>query len=113
MALTAWDTYVEDRVVEVVNLRLGQGNDSFQNQFVLRHLRQTLNSFNTPNVEKTCKLFSDYLGVDVSQGWCWNNYEIDRVKREQDALIRKRGEAVHRSKPIATGDPPPHLIRRD
>lgn len=113
MALTAWETYVEDRILEAVHTRLGLANESFQNQFVLRHLRNALKSFNTPNVEKTSKLFSDYLGIEVSESWKWNNYEPERVKRELDALVKKRGEAVHRSKPIATGNPPPHLIKRD
>jgi hypothetical protein len=35
------------------------------------------------------------------------------VKLELNSLIGKRGDAVHRSKPIVAGNPPPHLIRRD
>jgi hypothetical protein len=113
MACTAWETYVEDRVQEVVQQRLGEGNASFQNKFVLRHLSLALKQFNNPNTEKTCKLFLDYLGVDVSKSWIWNNYDSERAKAELDALIKKRGEAVHRSKPPAAGVPAPHLIRKE
>ena len=113
MACTAWETYVEDRVQEAVQQRLGEGNDSFQNRFVLRHLQMTLKQFNNPNAEKTCKLFSDFLGVDVAAGWQWNNYDSARARLELDALIKKRGEAVHRSKAPNAGVPAAHLIRKD
>jgi hypothetical protein len=113
MACTAWETYVEDRVQETVQQRLGKGNDSFQNRFVLRHLALALKQFNNPNSEKTCKLFSDYLGVDVSTSWVWNNYDAARARAELDALIKKRGEAVHRSKPLAAGIPAAHLVRKE
>jgi len=113
MACTAWETYVEDRVQEAVQQRLGEGNDSFQNRFVLRHLQTALKQFNNPNTEKTCKLFSDHLGVDVSAGWQWNNYDSARIRLELDALIKKRGEAVHRSKAPNAAVPAAHLIRKD
>lgn len=113
MACTAWETYVEDRVQEVVAQRLGEGNDSFQNKFVLRHLSLALRQFNNPNTEKTCKLFLDYLAIDVPKSWVWNNYDPERAKTELDSLIKKRGEAVHRSRPPAAGVPAAHLIRKE
>ncbi len=113
MALTAWETYVEDRIQEAVQIRLGQGNGSFENRFLLRHLKNALKSFNTPNTEKTQKLFSDYLDIDVTLHWHWNNYDQDRVRKELDSLVKKRGEAVHRSKAPNSDAPQTHLIRRD
>lgn len=113
MACTAWETYIEDRVQEAVQQRLGEGNDSFQNRFLLRHLQTTLKQFHNPNAEKTCKLFSDFLGVDVSAGWQWNNYDSARVRLELDSLIKKRGEAVHRSKAANAGIPAAHLVRKE
>lgn len=113
MACTAWETYVEDRVQEAVQQRLGEGNDSFQNQFLLRHLKTTLKQFHNPSAEKTGKLFADFLGVDVSAGWQWNNYDSARARLELDALIKKRGEAVHRSKAPSAGIPAGHLVRKD
>jgi len=56
MACTAWETYVEDRVQEMVLHRLWEANDSFQNQFVLRNLQNTLKSLHNPSSEKTCKI---------------------------------------------------------
>jgi hypothetical protein len=114
MAITAWETYVEDRVVEAVNVRLGTDQVGFSGQYVLRNLQKELKQFNNPNTEKTVKLFREFLGLDVSLSWTWNNYPIDRVKLELDALMRKRGDAVHRSKPPTSGGvPSAHLIKRD
>lgn len=113
MACTAWETYVEDRVQEAVLKRLGEGNHSFQNQFLLRHLQTTLRQFHNPSAEKTCKLFMDFLGVEVASHWHWNNYESARVRQELDELIKKRGEAVHRSKAVHNGIPAAHLVRKE
>ena len=112
MAFTAWETYVEDRVVEAVKLRLGTGG-GFSNDFMLRRLTQELKSFNNPNTEKTVKLFRDFLDIDVSKGWAWNNYDTDRVKTELDILVKKRGDAVHRSKAPSGQVPATHLVKRD
>lgn len=73
----------------------------------------TLKQFNNPNAEKTCKLFADFLGVDVAAGWHWNNYDSARARLELDALIKKRGDAVHRSKAPSAGVPAAQLIRKD
>jgi hypothetical protein len=112
MACTAWETYVEDRIREVVSLRLGQG-DSFQNRFMLKQLETALKQFNNPNTEKTCRLFKEFAEVDVASSWQWNNYDRERASKELDALLRKRGDAVHRSKAISSGTPLPHLVKKD
>ncbi|WP_048439995.1 HEPN domain-containing protein [Caenimonas sp. SL110] len=113
MACTAWETYVEDRLREAVRVRLGIDQVGFSGQYVLRNLAKELNQFNNPNSEKTLRVFKDFLGIDVSLGWAWNNYDPDRVKTELNALMKKRGDAVHRSKPAVNGDPQPHLIKRN
>lgn len=112
MACTAWETNVEDRVQEAVKQRLGEGGADFHKHFVLRQLALSLKQFNNPNSEKTCKLFSDYLGIDVSEGWTWNNYDRARARSDLDALMKKRGDAVHRSKAPSTGSPPAHLVKK-
>jgi hypothetical protein len=113
VAFTAWETYVEDRVLEVVRLRMGAEQPSFSGQFLERSLRSELKRFNNPNTEKTVKLFNDFLDLDVSQAWAWNNYDTERVKTELDNLSKKRGDAVHRSNVAAGGPTPPHLVKRD
>lgn len=109
MAITAWETYVEDRVVEAVRARLGTDQVGFSGQYVLRNLQKELKQFNNPSTEKTTKIFKEFLDLDVTSAWAWNNYDTERVKTELDTLIKKRGEAVHRSSARLTS----HLVKRD
>lgn len=114
MALTAWETYVEDRVREEVQARLKVVNGSYIGKFVTARLEDELKRFHNPNAEKTKKLFSDFLEVDVAAGWEWQHFDPPKVKKTLDELISKRGDAVHRSKPSTAGAPPaPHLVKRE
>ena len=113
MALTAWETYVEDRATEAVTARLKAVNGSPIGTFVSNKLAEELKRFHNPNSEKTRKLFLDYLQVDVCGGWKWVNYEPTTAKKALDELIGRRGDAVHRSKPMNAGAPAPHLVKRE
>lgn len=113
MALTAWETYVEDRVVEGLRSRIGTEGDSPSARFVKRRLDEELKRFHNPNSDKTRRLFLDFLEVDVATSWAWNQYDCTKVKSTLDDLIGKRGEAVHRSKAPRSGTPVPHLVTRE
>ena len=106
MALTAWETYVEDRVREGVASRLRAVNGSYIGKFVMGRLEEELKRFHNPTAEKTKKLFHDFLETDVVIKWEWANYDSAKAKKTLDELISKRGDAVHRSKPLAAGAPP-------
>ena len=113
MALTAWETYVEDRAIEAVSSRLKAVYGSPIGTFVHNKLTEELKRFHNPTSEKTRKLFQDYLQVDVCESWKWVNYEPAAAKKTLDELIGRRGDAVHRSKPITVGAPAPHLVKRE
>ena len=113
MALTAWETYVEDRVSEGLNKKLSVVAGSYAGDFIQKRLQLDLKQFHNPNAQKTKHLFSEYLGVDVTQGWQWANTDPVRAKKLLNEWISKRGDAVHRSKPVNNGSPTPHLIKRD
>ena len=113
MALTAWETYVEDRLVEEMHKKLAIVQGSYLGDFILKKLHTDLKSFHNPTSDKTKKIFMDYLGFDVTEGWRWSNYEPDKARSTLNQWIKKRGEAAHRSKPISTGVLAPHLIKRD
>jgi len=81
-------------------------------QFVQRKFEEELKRFNNPNSDKTKRLFVDFLDIDITLSWVWNGYEVAKVKEKLDALIAKRGEAVHRSSPKRSGPPTPHLITK-
>lgn len=113
MALTAWETYVEDRVVEAVQVRLRAIEGSPTANFVLGKLQDELKRFNNPASDKTKRLFLDYLNVDVTAGWKWLNFDPPLARKTLDEFIARRGNAVHRSRPVNGGPPTPHLVKRD
>jgi RiboL-PSP-HEPN len=57
MALTAWETYVEDRVREELSRRLRVVNGSYVGKFVTSRLEEELKRFHNPTSEKTKRLF--------------------------------------------------------
>lgn len=75
MALTAWETYVEDRIKEAVQMRLKAVSGSPIGKFVSGKLEEELKRFHNPTSEKTRKLFLDYLEIDVTAGWKWQHFE--------------------------------------
>ena len=114
MALTAWETYVEDRVREEVLARLRAINGSHIGKFMSGRLEEELKRFHNPTAEKTRKLFLDYLDVDVTAAWAWQQIDPPKAKKTLDELISKRGDAVHRSKPQTNQQSQaPHLVKRE
>jgi hypothetical protein len=113
MALTAWETYVEDRAREEVHARLSSAGGGHLAKMVVGRLEADLKRFHNPTTDKTRQLFFDYLEIDVTQDWHWPNVDTSKAKKTLDELIAKRGDAVHRSKPLSTGAPAPHLVKRD
>ena len=113
MVLTAWETYVEDRVAERLKKKLSIVAGSYAGNFIEKRLQLELKQFHNPNTEKTKKLFLDYLEVDITQGWNWANTDPVKAKKLLNECIAKRGDAVHRSKPVNNGAPAPHLVKRD
>ncbi|WP_231752147.1 MULTISPECIES: HEPN domain-containing protein [Pseudomonadaceae] len=53
MALTAWETYVEDRVTEAMNKRLAAVAGSYVGEFIHKKLQQELKQFHNPTSDKT------------------------------------------------------------
>lgn len=113
MALTAWETYVEDRILEVVQARLLVVKGSPIGKFITRKLEEELKRFHNPTSEKTKKLFFDYLEIDITTRWRWLNFDPVLAQKTLDELIVKRGDAVHRSKPTNGGVSAPHLVKRE
>lgn len=113
MALTAWETYVEDRVTEALAIQLKLIKGSRCGDFMAEKLENELKRFHNPDSAKTKQLFLDYLGVDVTTSWAGMSTDAAGNRKALDALISKRGQAVHRSKVQSTGVPAAHLVKRD
>lgn len=113
MALTAWETYVEDRAAEALEERIMAMAGSPFASLIDKKFKQDLKVLNNPNSTKTCNLFMDYLGLDVAQHWTWSNMDVKAVKQRLDDLLAKRGSAVHRSKAAAASPQNGHLVKRE
>lgn len=85
MAMTAWETYVEDRLLEAATERL----DASIAAFVQGKLADEIRRLHNPTSVKTLQLFRDYAGVDLADKWRWNIYN--------EKLIRDRLEPVHQA----------------
>ncbi len=113
MALTAWETYVEDRAKEALASRLAAIAGSPVAAFVTKKFEEEIKRLNNPTSEKTRKLFTDYLGVDVTATWSWANTDADKSRKTLDGFLAKRGAAAHRSDAVAIARPQGHLVKRE
>jgi hypothetical protein len=113
MALTAWETYVEDRDAEALEERIKSMAGSSFGNLVRKKFHEDLKKLNNPNSTKTFNLFMDYLGLDVTQYWTWTNMDVKMIKQRLDDLLSKRGDAVHRSRAAAACPQNGHLVKRE
>jgi hypothetical protein len=114
MALTAWETYVEDRALEELQRNPKVTDGSLPGSFMLAKLKEELKRFHTPDSNKTRKLFRDYTGIDVTAGWKWAGYDCAAAKKKLNELLGVRGEIVHRAKePDAGGPPKAHPVKKE
>jgi len=112
MAMTAWETYVEDRVLEATFERLRGSQDSTLAEFFLSRLKEDVAKLNNPTSAKTLQLFRDYAGVDVGDRWSWNNHDKEMVRTRLNAYLKLRGDVVHRSRAVEPGPPKAHAVTR-
>lgn len=111
MALTAWETYVEDVAAELIQAKYGMVMGSQVGNIINGRLTDHLKTFNNPDSKKTKDLFLEFFGVDVTESWVWGNYNTAKDARTAlNSWLRKRGEAVHRAK---TDKQSSHIVKRD
>ncbi|MEL7668462.1 MAG: HEPN domain-containing protein [Actinomycetota bacterium] len=114
MASVAWETYIEERLVEEVTSRLANVDGSRVGRFMIDRLNEDLRRCNNPTSEKVRKLYRDYLEVDITASWEWDNYKAADARRALDKLISTRGDIAHRSNPAIPGKPySPHPVKRE
>ncbi len=114
MSMTAWETYVEDRVLESARARLRALPDASLAEFVQSRLNDEIKRLHNPNAEKTLQLFNDYAGVDVLPYWKWNHVEPQLAKQRLNGYLKLRGDVVHRSRILSKGLPPePDPVTKD
>lgn len=113
MAMTAWETYVEDRLTEAAMKRLKGVRDSHIVGYVQGRLVDEINRLHNPNSVKAIQLFKDFAGVDLSTAWTWNQMDAPSARKRLDDYMKLRGDVVHRSRKSLPGPTPPHPVNKD
>lgn len=112
MAMTAWETYVEDLLQEASTERLNRLRDREVAAFVGKKLNEEIKRLHNPGYQKTIALFRDFAGVDLTQYWTWNNYDLKTVKKRLGQYIGLRGDIVHRSRVVDPDVPNAHPVKK-
>lgn len=113
MAMTAWETYVEDRVQEAAEQRLSGLLDSTIATFIKMRLDEEIRRLHNPTSDKTIQLFRDYAGVDLTERWTWNNFEPKLVRERLNHYMKLRGDVVHRSRPVGNDTSIAHPVKKE
>lgn len=113
MAMTAWETYVEDRVMEATSDRLRGLSDSSIAGFIQSRLEEEIKRLHNPTSDKTIQLFRDYAGIDLTEKWAWNNFDPKTVRERLNQYMKLRGDVVHRSRPVTSGPPQAHPVTKE
>jgi hypothetical protein len=113
MAMTAWETYVEDRVQEAASQRLSGLADSSIGALVQAKLDEEIKRLHNPDSTKAAQLLRDYAGVEVTGKWCWNNHDEKTVRERLNKYMKLRGDVVHRSRTIKPGPPEAHPVTKE
>jgi hypothetical protein len=113
MAMTAWETYVEDRVQEAAEQRLSGLVDSSIAAFIKSRLDEEIRRLHNPTSDKTIQLFRDFAGVDLTERWMWNNFEPKLVRERLNHYMKLRGDVVHRSRPVGNDTSIAHPVKKE
>lgn len=113
MAMTAWETYVEDRVTEATTKRLSGLEDGSIASFVQAKLVDEIKRLHNPTSEKTIQLFREYANIDLTDKWGWNGLDAKTVRERLNQYMKLRGDVVHRSRTILPGPPQPHPVTKE
>ena len=112
MAMTAWETYVEDRLQEASDQRLSELRNRDIADLVAAKLGEEIKRLHNPGYYKTVELFSDYAGVDLKEKWAWNHCDKNTVKKRLGEYMKLRGDIVHRSRDTSPGVPNAHPVKK-
>ena len=116
MAFAVLETYFEDRLVEAAeSITMQPNSEQYLTEFFKDSLTNDLKYFHTPSTDRVRPVFKKYLGLDVTEGWSWNNCDPAMARRQLNKLAKMRGDIAHRSWRPLSGEPQPksHAVTRD
>ena len=89
---------------------LGPIQDPYLADFYKESLENDLKYFHTPSTHRVRPIFKRYLGLDVTEGWAWNNCDSTMARKGLNKLAKKRGDIAHRSRTSIVKENP-HPVR--
>jgi hypothetical protein len=113
MAMTAWETYVEDRLDEALEARLVSLSDQKIAKLIRKKLKDEISRLHNPTSERTLQLFREYADVDLSEKWKWLGVEPEKAQERLNAYLKLRGDIVHRARKVTEGPTQAHAISKD
>jgi hypothetical protein len=112
MTLTAWETFIEFWLKTQIEKKLTALKGSFAGDYIHKKFTESVNQLNNPNSHKVRQLSQEFLQLDITEHWLWNNFDKQAVCTQLNKYLTLRGEVVHQGRNNA--DPKvPHLVKRD
>ncbi len=112
MALTAWETYIEAWLKTQIAKKLAAVKGSFSGDYIQKKFTEAVNQLNNPNSHKVRQLSQEFLQLDITEHWLWNNFDKQTVCAQLNKYLSLRGEVVHQGRSNAEPNAP-HLVKRD
>jgi len=132
MAVTCWETYIEDMLNEEFQycLQMAKSPRDVQSAFnaaanqwlqsrsqsavkdmqewtgdawksvVLKYFKKDIRNLSSPSSTRVQKLSTRYLNIDATSFWHWRGVSQEVACSRLDALIKRRGDLVHRARDI-------------
>lgn len=103
MALTAWETYVEDRLKESFYAQIKPLQGCSVGNFWQGKFEEELKRFHNPTSDKVKKVYKEFLNIeDVTESWKWNNYTPKDARPQLNHWLELRGDVVHNSRGVSS-----------
>jgi hypothetical protein len=111
MALTAFESYIRDRLNEAADQKYAEARNSWLTQVYTDALAKDLKVFRFTAVESVKELFTKHFSIDVAKGWTWNGFDSAQACAALDELAKSRLDAGNAS-PLRT-DLTPAVVTRE
>lgn len=103
MALTAWETYVEDRLKESFYVQIKPLQGCSVGNFLQGKFEEELKRFHNPTSDKVKKVYKEFLNIDdITESWKWNNFTPKEARPQLNRWLELRGDVVHNSKGVSS-----------
>lgn len=112
MTTTAWESYIEAFLHELLLKKINGIQGSFAGDFIQQKFEAEIKKLNNPSGDKVRQLSKEFLRFDITEYWKWANTEPAQARQQLNHWLSKRGDAVHRS---CESDNPQkaHLVKKE